>query len=43
MSTNLREQLEVAVKGLEKFADDLDASGQAPSAEDLQNIKNRMA
>jgi HK97 family phage major capsid protein len=43
MSTNLREQLETAVKGLEKFADDLDASGNLPSAEDLANIKNRMA
>lgn len=43
MSTNLREQLETAVKGLEKFADDLDAKGGLPSAEDLANIKNRMA
>jgi 3-oxoacyl-ACP reductase-like protein len=44
MSTNsLREQLEIAVKGLEKFADDLDAKGTAPTAEDLENIKNRMA
>jgi HK97 family phage major capsid protein len=42
MSTNLREQLETAVKGLEKFADELDAKGTAPSAEDLENIKNRM-
>lgn len=43
MSTNLREQLETAVKGLEKFADELDAKGTTPSAEDLSNIKNRMA
>ena len=43
MSTNLREQLETSVKGLEKFADDLDAKGTTPSAEDLENIKNRMA
>ena len=43
MSTNLREQLETAVKGLEKFADDLDEKGTTPSAEDLENIKNRMA
>lgn len=43
MSINLREQLETAVKGLEKFADDLDAKGTTPSAEDLSNIKNRMA
>lgn len=43
MSTNLREQLETAVKGLEKFADDLDAAGTTPNAEDLENIKNRMA
>jgi HK97 family phage major capsid protein len=43
MSTNLREQLETAVKGLETFADDLDAKGTVPSAEDLENIKNRMA
>lgn len=43
MSTNARTALEEAVKGLEKFADDLDAKGTAPSAEDLENIKNRMA
>lgn len=43
MTTSLREQLETAVKELEKFADDLDAKGIAPSAEDLSNIKNRMA
>lgn len=43
MSTNLREQLETAVKGLEKFADDLDAKGTTPSGEDLENLKNRMA
>lgn len=42
-STNLREQLETAVKGLEKFADDLDAAGTTPSAEDMSNIKTRMA
>jgi len=41
--SNARTQLEAAVKGLEKFADDLDAAGTAPSAEDLSNIKNRMA
>lgn len=41
--SNARESLEAAVKGLEKFADDLDAKGTAPSAEDLENIKNRMA
>lgn len=41
--SNARTQLEAAVKGLEKFADDLDAAGAAPSAEDLSNIKNRMA
>lgn len=43
MSTNARTALEAAVKGLEKFADDLDAKGTAPSAEDLENMKNRMA
>jgi HK97 family phage major capsid protein len=43
MSTNLREQLETAVKGLEKFADDLDVKGEKPSGEDLENLKNRMA
>lgn len=43
MTTNLREQLETAVKGLETFADELDAKGTVPSAEDLENIKNRMA
>lgn len=42
MSTNLREQLETAVKGLEKFADELDATGEMPSAEDLSNMKTRM-
>lgn len=42
-STNLREQLETAVKELEKFADDLDAKGAPPSGEDLENIKNRVA
>jgi HK97 family phage major capsid protein len=41
MST-ARTQLEAAVKGLEKFADDLDAAGNTPSAEDITNIKNRM-
>lgn len=41
--SNARTQLEAAVKGLEKFADDLDAAGTAPSADDLNNIKNRMA
>ncbi len=41
--SNARTQLEAAVKGLEKFADDLDAAGTTPSAEDLSNIKNRMA
>lgn len=43
MTTSLREQLEAAVKGLEKFADDLDAKGTIPSGEDLENIKNRMS
>lgn len=42
MSTNTQERLSAAVKGLEDFADQLDASGQAPSAEDLQNMKARM-
>lgn len=42
MST-YRAQLETAVTALEKFADDLDAKGVIPSAEDLANIKNRMA
>lgn len=40
--SNKREQLEAAVKSLEKFADDLDAAGTTPSAEDLSNMKNRM-
>jgi hypothetical protein len=40
-TTTLREQLETAVKGLEKFADELDEKGEAPSAEDLENIRNR--
>lgn len=43
MTASLRDQLETAVKELEKFADDLDAKGTPPSAEDLSNIKNRMA
>lgn len=37
-----REQLEAAVRGLEQFADQLDASGVAPSADDLANIKDRV-
>ena len=41
--SNAREQLEVAVKQLEKFADDLDAKDGGPTAEDLSNMKNRMA
>jgi HK97 family phage major capsid protein len=41
MSTT-REKLEAAVKSLETFADELDASGNVPSAEDLSNIKKRM-
>lgn len=43
MSTTTRERLEEAVANLEKFADDLDAKGVAPSGEDLQSIKDRMA
>lgn len=42
MTTNLREQLETAVKQLEKYADDLDESGNLPSAEDIQHMKDRM-
>lgn len=40
--SNARTQLETAVKQLEKFADDLDAKGTPPTAEDLSNMKNRM-
>jgi HK97 family phage major capsid protein len=43
MTTSLRDQLETAVKGLEKFADELDAKGTIPSGEDLANIKTRMS
>lgn len=42
MSTTTQERLATAVKSLEDFADSLDASGLAPSAEDMQNLKNRM-
>lgn len=42
MSTITQERLAAAVKKLEDFADQLDASGKAPSAEDLQNMKTRM-
>lgn len=42
MSTT-RERLEAAVANLEKFGDELDAKGAAPTAEDLNNLKNRMA
>jgi len=40
--SNVREQLEAAVKSLEQFADELDAKGVAPTGEDIQNMKNRM-
>lgn len=40
--SNIREQLEAAVKALETFADELDAKGVAPSGDDIQNMKNRM-
>jgi HK97 family phage major capsid protein len=43
MSTTTRERLEAAVANLEKYGDELDAKGTAPSAEDLQNLKNRMS
>lgn len=42
MSTATQDRLAAAVKSLEEFADSLDASGLAPSAEDMQNLKNRM-
>lgn len=38
----LREQLESAVKGLEKFADEVDAKGAEVAGEDLANLKARM-
>lgn len=38
-----RQKLEAAVKGLEQFADELDAQGTPPSGEDLANMKTRMA
>ena len=41
--SNARTKLEAAVKGLEEFADGLDAAGTPPTAEDLENMKNRMA
>lgn len=43
MSTHTQERIERAVAELEKFADDLDAKGTAPSGEDLEQLKNRMA
>ena len=40
--SNIREQLEAAVKSLEHFADELDAKGVAPSGEDIANMKTRL-
>jgi HK97 family phage major capsid protein len=40
--SNTQERIERAVAELEKFADDLDAKGVAPSGEDLEQMKNRM-
>lgn len=40
--SSIREQLEAAVKSLEKFADELDAKGVAPTGDDITEMKNRM-
>lgn len=40
---NARERLTAAVAALEQYADDLDAKGVAPSGEDLEQLKKRMA
>lgn len=37
-----RERLEDAVRGLEKFSDELDEKGDALTGEDLENLKRRM-
>lgn len=42
MKTQTQTRLETAVKELEKFADELDAKGLAPSAEDQENIRKRL-
>ncbi len=43
MALNTRERLEAAVKNLETFSDELDAKGVDLTAEDLSNLKTRMA
>jgi len=43
MSSTTQERLERAVAELEKYGDDLDAKGTAPTGEDLSELKNRMA
>ena len=44
MATKLstRERLEAAVKGVDDFADELDTRDTPPSAEDQENLKNRL-
>ena len=42
MSTTTRERLEAAVASLEKYGDELDAKGVAPSGEDMAALKERM-
>ena len=41
--SNIRTQLEAAVKSLETYADELDAKGVAPSGEEIAEMKSRMA
>jgi hypothetical protein len=42
-TTATQTQLEAAVKNLEAYADEIDASGKTPSGEQLAELKNRMA
>lgn len=43
MATATQTQLEAAVENLQKYADEIDASGKTPSGEQLAELKNRMA
>jgi hypothetical protein len=42
MSTTTQERLEAAVKNLQTYADEVDATGAAPSGEQLGELKSRM-
>ena len=43
MSTNTQTRLEAAVKSLQQFAEEIDASGEQMSGEQMAELKNRMA